>query len=80
VKRLPEKPDLAGWRNAVDAAAQRAGLLVSGDLAATARMISSEAATVSAQRPTQRVQELVAYSVSPAYFAARRHLQVTVDG
>jgi tetratricopeptide (TPR) repeat protein len=80
VKRLPEKPDLAAWRNAVDAAAQRAGLLVSGDLGATARMISSEAAAASAQRPTQRVQELVAYSVSPAYFAARRHLQVTVDG
>ncbi|NVB81133.1 MAG: tetratricopeptide repeat protein [Kofleriaceae bacterium] len=79
VQRLPEKPDLAAWRNSVDAAAQRAGLLVSGDLAATARMISSEAAGVSAQRPTQRVQELVAYSVSPAYFAARRHLQVTVD-
>lgn len=79
VKRLPEKPDLAAWRNAVDAAAQRAALLVSGDLAATARMISSEAGGVSAQRPTQRVQELVAYSVSPAYFAARRHLGVTVD-
>ncbi len=79
VQRLPEKPDLAAWRTAVDAAAQRAGLLVSGDLAATARMISSDAAGVSAQRPTQRVQELVAYSVSPAYFAARRHLQVTVD-
>lgn len=80
VKRLPEKPDLAKWRNAVDGAAQRAGLLVSGDLAATARMISSEAASVSTQRPTQRVQELVAYAVSPSYFAARRHLQVTVDG
>jgi hypothetical protein len=80
VKRLPEKPDLSTWRNAVDAAAQRAALLVSGDLAATARMISSEPAGTSTQRPTQRVQELVAYSVSPAYFAARRHLQVTVDG
>jgi hypothetical protein len=49
-------------------------LLVSGDLAATARMAASET-----QRPTQRVQDLVAYSVSPAYFTTRRHLQVTVD-
>ncbi|HSD91104.1 MAG TPA: tetratricopeptide repeat protein, partial [Kofleriaceae bacterium] len=74
LERLPERPDLVRWRNAVDAAAQRAGLLVSGDLAATARMAASET-----QRPTQRVQDLVAYSVSPAYFATRRHLQVTVD-
>ncbi|HTL32335.1 MAG TPA: tetratricopeptide repeat protein [Kofleriaceae bacterium] len=72
--RLPERPDLGRWRNAVDAASQRAALLISGDLAATARMAASESS-----RPTQRVQELVAYSVSPAYFAARRHLQVTVD-
>jgi tetratricopeptide (TPR) repeat protein len=79
VMRLPEQADLARWRNAVDAAAQRAGLLISGDLAATARMIASEAAAPGGQRPNQRVQELVAYSVSPAYFEARRHLGVTVD-
>jgi hypothetical protein len=72
--RLPERPDLARWRNAVDVAAQRAALLISGDLAATARMAASET-----QRPSQRIQELVAYSVSPAYFTTRRHLQVTVD-
>jgi hypothetical protein len=79
VHRLPERADLVRWRNAVDAAAQRAGLLISGDLAATARMIASEAAGPSGQRPTQRVQELVAYSVSPAYFAARRHLGLQVE-
>jgi hypothetical protein len=76
VHRLPEQADMLRWRNAVDAAAQRAGLIISGDLAATARMIASEA---SAQRATQRVQELVAYSVSPAYFEVRRHLGVNVD-
>jgi len=79
VHRLPEQADLARWRNAVDATAQRAGLLISGDLAATARMIASEAAGPGAQRPNQRVQELVAYSVSPAYFEARRHLGVAVE-
>jgi hypothetical protein len=72
--RLPERPDLVRWRNAVDAAAQRAGLLISGDLAATARMAASET-----KNPAQRVQELVAYSVSPEYFATRRHLGVSVD-
>lgn len=79
VQRLPEQTDLLRWRNAVDAAAQRAGLLISGDLAATARMIASEATGPGSLRPNQRVAELVAYSVSPAYFAARRHLGLAVE-
>ena len=78
VAHLPEQVDLARWRNSVDSAAQRCGLLIAGDLAAAARMVSSEPTPAGAPRPTQRVQELVAYSVSPAYFAARRHLNVTV--
>jgi tetratricopeptide (TPR) repeat protein len=69
-------PDLTRWRNAVDAAAQRAALVVAGELAATARMVASESGGV---RPSQRVQELVAYSVSPSYFAVRRHLGVSVS-
>lgn len=79
VHRLPDQPDLLRWRNAVDATAQRAGLLVAGDLAATARMIASEASSAGSPRPNQRVAELVAYSVSPAYFAARRHLGLSVE-
>jgi tetratricopeptide (TPR) repeat protein len=76
VARLPDKPDLARWRTAVDLASQRAGLLVCGELAAAARMLSTEAS--SAGRPGQRVHQLVSYSVSPAYFAVRAHLGVTV--
>ncbi len=72
VARLGDAPDLARWRSAVDAAAQRAGLLVSGELAATARMLATEGG------PRQRVQDLVTFSVSPAYFAARAHLGVKV--
>jgi len=79
VTLLPEQPDLARWRAAVDATAQRAGLLISGELAATARMLSSEAQAIGGPRPSQRVQDLVAYSVSPGYFAARRHLGVAVQ-
>ena len=76
---LPDQADLVRWRNAVDASAQRAGLIISGDLAATARMIASEAAGPGGLRPNQRVAYLVAYSVSPAYFAVRRHLGVAVE-
>lgn len=68
-------PDLTRWRNAVDTAAQRAALVVAGELAATARMVASEGGGI---RPSQRVQELVAYSVSPSYFAVRKHLGVSV--
>ena len=77
VQRLPDRPDLARWRNSVDMTAQRAGLLVCGELAAAARMLSTEAA-VGTTRPMQRVHDLVSYSVSPSYFAARAHLGVAV--
>jgi golgin subfamily B member 1 len=78
VQRLPDQTDLVRWRNAVDATAQRAGLIIAGDLAATARMIASEATGPGSLRPNQRVADLVAYSVSPAYFEARRHLGLAV--
>jgi hypothetical protein len=78
IARLSGPPDLTRWRNSVDAAAQRAGLLVAGELAAAARMISSEGTWLGGPKPSQRVQDLVAYSVSPGYFAVRRHLGVTI--
>jgi hypothetical protein len=72
VARLPDAPDVAAWRSAVDMAAQRAGLLVCGDLAAAARMLATEGG------PRHRVHDLITFSVSPAYFAARAHLGVTI--
>jgi tetratricopeptide (TPR) repeat protein len=77
VARLPDRPDLARWRAAVDMTAQRAGLLVSGELAAAARMLSTEA-VIGSTRPNQRIHDLVSYSVSPPYFATRAHLGVAV--
>lgn len=77
ITRLANPIDLAKWRTAVDAAAQRAGLLVAGELAATARMLASDQ-SMAGTRPNQRVADLVAYSVSPNYFAIRNHLGVSV--
>ncbi len=77
IHRLANPLDLNRWRNCVDAAAQRAGLLVSGELAASARMLASDT-TVGSLRPNQRVADLVAYSVSPNYFQIRQHLGVAV--
>jgi tetratricopeptide (TPR) repeat protein len=78
IARLPDKPDLQRWRNAVDAAGRRAGLLVCGDLAAATAVISAEPALTGSPRNADKVRDLVIYSVSPDYFAARRHLGVTV--
>ena len=76
--RVANPVDLTKWRNSVDAAAQRAGLLVSGELAATARMLASDPLVAGGLRPSQRVQDLVAYSVSPNYFQIRQHLGVAI--
>ncbi len=73
VERLPERLDLARWRAAVDAAAYRAGFLVSGELAASAKMMA-----LAGPRSAQRIQELVAYSVSPAYLTLRERLGVAI--
>jgi hypothetical protein len=51
-------------------------LIVCGELVAAARMAATEAAGPGAA--SERIEDLVAYSVSPAYFAARRHLGVEV--
>jgi tetratricopeptide (TPR) repeat protein len=76
--RLANPIDLTKWRNAVDAAAQRAGLLVAGELAATCRMLASDQSIAGGLRPNQRVQDLVAYSVSPNYFKIRQHLGIAI--
>ena len=52
-------------------------VLVAGELAATARMLASDQ-SMAGMRPNQRVADLVAYSVSPNYFAIRNHLGVAV--
>lgn len=76
--RLPDKPDLAAWRNAVDVAGRRAGFLISGDLTAAAAVLSAEASLPGGPRAADKVRDLLLYSVSPDYFAARRHLGVAV--
>jgi tetratricopeptide (TPR) repeat protein len=78
VARLGEAPDLPRWTKAVDTAARRAALLVCGDLAAALRMASAEPTHPGGPRAADKVRDLLVYSVSPAYFAARRHLNVMV--
>lgn len=78
VSRLEGRPNLARWRDAVDAVARRAGLLVCGELEAAARMVSTEPALPDGPPAREKVRDLVVFSVSPGYFAARRKLAVAV--
>jgi len=79
VGRLPAgKSDLVRWRNAVDRTARRAALVVCGELAAAASMVSSEPTQVGGPRPQEKVRELVTFSVSPAYFTARQRLGLAI--
>jgi len=80
VGRLPAgKSDLVRWRNAVDRTARRAALVVCGELAAAASMVSSEPTQVGGPRPQEKVRELVMFSVSPAYFTARQRLGLAIS-
>ena len=78
VDRLDERPNLSRWRDAVDAAARRAGLLVCGELEAAARMASTEPVLPDGPTARDKNRALVGFSVSPGYFAARRKLGVAV--
>ncbi len=80
VARLPAgRTDMVRWRNSVDRTARRAALIICGELAAAASMVASESTQVGGPRPQEKVRELVAFSVSPSYFAARRRLGLAID-
>jgi hypothetical protein len=78
VARLGDRPNLGRWRDSVDATARRAGLLVCGELEAAARMVASEPVLPDGPRSRDKVRDLVVFSVSPGYFAARKKLGVTI--
>lgn len=78
VARLGERPSLRRWRDGVDTAARRAGLLVCGELEAAMRMVSSEPVLPDGPSARDKVRDLVVFSVSPGYFSARRHLGVSI--
>ena len=72
--------DLAKWGHAVDATAHRAGFVVCGDLETSARAIAGEPMTIGAPTIKHRLQELVLFSISEAYFAIRAQMGVALHG
>lgn len=69
---------VSGWRTGTDMTANRAGLVLSGDLEAAARVVARETGSLSALGPKERLRDLLAYSVSEEYFAVRRYLGLEV--
>ncbi len=77
--------DVGRWLAATELTGARAALLISGDLAAAARVIWSETAETSGGAPPagapaakERVKDLIAFSITEDYFACRVHLGMTV--
>ncbi|MEZ4367269.1 MAG: tetratricopeptide repeat protein [Kofleriaceae bacterium] len=69
---------VTGWRSGTDHTANRVGFVLAGDLETAARAIATENAALSTLSVKERLQELLAFSVSDGYFAVRRHLGIHV--
>jgi hypothetical protein len=70
--------DVQAWMGAVDLTSARVGFSLTGDLAAAARVISTEPTAFSPVAPRQRLKDLLAFSVSEEYFAVRKFLGLEV--
>lgn len=72
--------DVKRWAAAVELTTYRVGLLLCQDLRIAGQMISQEQAVLgSSMAPRDKIKELVLYSISEDYFAARRAIGVAVD-
>jgi tetratricopeptide (TPR) repeat protein len=71
--------DVKRWANAVELTGYRVALLLCGDLATAALMISQEQAQLgSALTPKDKIKELVLFSISEDYFTARQAIGLQV--
>jgi tetratricopeptide (TPR) repeat protein len=75
-----ELPDaeLARWLAATDLSAARVALVLTGELSAASRVISSEPVPLSPIPAHKRMGDLIAFSISEDYFACRRQLGLAV--
>jgi tetratricopeptide (TPR) repeat protein len=71
--------DLKRWVGGLDLTADRAGFLLSHDLETAVAVLRASDESQSVVPQQDRFQELVLFSVSPAYFELRERLGITVD-
>ena len=72
------KVDLNKWWTATELTANRVGFLLCNDLSVVVKMLKSEPATVGSMSLQDKVKDLVLFSVSESYFAARQALGLTI--
>jgi hypothetical protein len=79
VEARGDKLDLLGWIAAADLTAGRAALALCGDLGAAARVIAVEPSGQSPLPARERIDDLLAFSVSEDHFAVRAALGLHVN-
>jgi len=73
-KSTRREVDLAGWLNAVEDTANRIGLIFCDDLDAAREYLLTEPQTIGNRSVDQRMDALVAYSISPEFLELREKL------
>ncbi len=73
-----EQADLKKWIRSLELTACRAGFLLCNDLETAARMIQSDSSSVDDIPQTDKIKELVLFSVSPEYFRLREALGIVI--
>jgi tetratricopeptide (TPR) repeat protein len=79
-RRFLENPvkNIKPWMIAADLTGDRAGLLLCGDLATAAKMMTRIPSLVTDLNPTQRVTELTVFAVSDSHFRLRKELGIAL--
>ena len=77
--RATHEPDVAAWRRAVTATADRAGFVLCDDLDVAAAQVAAMPVAQGDAPASQRIAELVWFSVSEDYFSVRRELGLGLD-
>jgi hypothetical protein len=72
--------DLNAWLNAVEDTANRVGLIFCDDLDAAREYLKNDPQPLGSRTVDQRMDELVKYSLSPAYLELREKLGLTLKG
>jgi hypothetical protein len=72
------RPDLGAWWNALTHTANRVGLIFAGDLHVAVRTLQLEPSPFGSIPASERIRELLTYSISPEYLQVRRELGLTI--
>jgi tetratricopeptide (TPR) repeat protein len=73
------KVNLKRWMQGAESTAARAALVLSGDLEIARKILQAEPQMPGDLGPGEKIKDLLLYSVSPAYFAARKAIGVNIQ-